>query len=440
MNLGKILNLRNAKSEIESYKIRTDQFKTKINVDLKEFGLKVDDLINLNINFTKLDAVISDLEAELNTEKETVFNDQNENILKQQIEENIEKMRILELTLDAPNRKYQAYLKEVDNWKKKKQEIEGDFEQIGSLNQLKEQKKSLEKLKDTLNELYENRYELSTKIFKNINKLKMEYQNLYAPIEQFMESKEDSDKAENNPEIELSFSASIVHTDFLNTFLNYINKGRSGFFKGTEDGSRKLSELLKTTDFQTANGVRYFLTNIIKALSDGSDDSILAKVQEQMNTPQKISEFYDYIFSLGYLSPKYELTWSGKKPEELSPGERGCMLLVFYLLLDKRNHPLIIDQPEENLDNQTIFKILVPCVRKAKNRRQIIIVTHNPNIAVNCDADQIICASIDKKKKNKVLYKSGAIEDQKIREQIIDILEGTIPAFVKRSNTYRITS
>ena len=116
------------------------------------------------------------------------------------------------------------------------------------------------------------------------------------------------------------------------------------------------------------------------------------------------------------------------------------MLLVFYLLLDKRDHPLIIDQPEENLDNQTIFKILVPCVRKAKNRRQIIIVTHNPNIAVNCDADQIICASIDKKKKNKVLYKSGAIEDQKIREQIIDILEGTIPAFVKRSNTYRITS
>lgn len=434
----KILNLKNTKSEIESFKARTDQFKTKINVDLEEYSLKADELINLNIDYTKLDSVISTLEIGLSEEKKAVINDEGENILKQQIEGKIEEMRALELTLDAPNRKYQAYLKEVDNWKKKKQEIEGDPEQIGSLNHLKEQKKALEKLGDTLNELYEDRYELSTKIFKETNKLKTEYQNLYAPIEQFMEGEEGVDKAEDSPEIELSFSASIVHTDFLSTFLNYINKARIGYFKGAEDAPRKLAEILKTADFQTANGVRDFLSIITKALLNDSDDSLAARIQEQMNTPQKISEFYDYIFSLTYLSPKYELTWSGKKPEELSPGERGCMLLVFYLLLDKRDHPLIIDQPEENLDNQTIFKILVPCVRKAKNGRQIIVVTHNPNIAVNCDADQIICASIDKKKKNKVIYKSGAIEDQKIREQIIDILEGTIPAFVKRSNAYRL--
>ena len=74
------------------------------------------------------------------------------------------------------------------------------------------------------------------------------------------------------------------------------------------------------------------------------------------------------------------------------------MLLIFYLLVDNDDIPLIIDQPEENLDNQTVYKLLVPSIKEAKNRRQIIIVTHNPNLAVVCDAEQIIHASIDKVK------------------------------------------
>ena len=74
--------------------------------------------------------------------------------------------------------------------------------------------------------------------------------------------------------------------------------------------------------------------------------------------------------------------------KELSPGERGMVLLVFYLALSKDNIPLITDQPEDNLDNQSVYKKLVPCINEAKNNRQVIIVTHNPNIAVACDAEQ----------------------------------------------------
>jgi ABC-type lipoprotein export system ATPase subunit len=90
------------------------------------------------------------------------------------------------------------------------------------------------------------------------------------------------------------------------------------------------------------------------------------------------------------LRPKYELKVDEKDLSELSPGERGGLLLVFYLMLDRRDIPLIIDQPEDNLDNKSVYEILVKFLMKAKKRRQIIIVTHNPNLAVVADAGQII--------------------------------------------------
>ena len=129
---------------------------------------------------------------------------------------------------------------------------------------------------------------------------------------------------------------------------------------------------------------------------------------------------------------------AGQIPRQLSPGERGTLLLVFYLLIDKRDVPLIIDQPEENLDNQTIATMLVPAIKFAKNMRQIVLVTHNPNLAVVCDADQIVHAEIDKSNNNRITYTSGAIEYPPVTEQIVDILEGTKPAFDLRDAAYEI--
>lgn len=101
--------------------------------------------------------------------------------------------------------------------------------------------------------------------------------------------------------------------------------------------------------------------------------------------------------------------------------------------------PLVIDQPEENLDNQTVFNILVPATKEARGRRQIIIVTHNPNLAVVCDADQVIYAHLDKQAGNKVTYTSGAIENPILNHKIIDVLEGTRPAFDNRDSKYQGT-
>ena len=145
---------------------------------------------------------------------------------------------------------------------------------------------------------------------------------------------------------------------------------------------------------------------------------------------------YDLIFSLDYLRPRYALRMGDKELHQLSPGERGAILLVFYLLVDKEDIPLIIDQPEENLDNQTVYELLVPCMKEAKRRRQIMIVTHNPNLAVVCDAEQVICADLDKKKNFRMNYVTGAIENPMLNQAIVDILEGTMPAFNNRDSKY----
>ena len=98
--------------------------------------------------------------------------------------------------------------------------------------------------------------------------------------------------------------------------------------------------------------------------------------------------------------------------------------------------PLIIDQPEENLDNESVYKYLVKFIKQAKENRQIIMVTHNPNLAVVCDADQIIKMSIDKKNKNKVTFMSGSIENRDMNKCLVDVLEGTYPAFHNRDSKY----
>ncbi|UGY27729.1 AAA family ATPase [Bradyrhizobium septentrionale] len=129
---------------------------------------------------------------------------------------------------------------------------------------------------------------------------------------------------------------------------------------------------------------------------------------------------------------------SGKNLNELSPGEKGLLLLVFYLQLDRKNTPLVIDQPEDNLDNDSIFQVLAKCIREAKKARQVVLVTHNPNLAVGADAEQVIYVKLDKAQNYHFSWETGAIENAAINQRIVDILEGSQPAFVKRRLKYGI--
>lgn len=108
-------------------------------------------------------------------------------------------------------------------------------------------------------------------------------------------------------------------------------------------------------------------------------------------------------------------------------------------ILNSGENPLIIDQPEDDLDNSLIYSLVVKSIRKMKSKRQIIIVTHNPNIPVLGDAEGIIV--LERNNQGKVTFrkgkKAGCIEEKLIREGICEIMEGGEAAFRKRERKYQ---
>ena len=187
--------------------------------------------------------------------------------------------------------------------------------------------------------------------------------------------------------------------------------------------------------------------------SDGSDNSSFDKIyfeiwrerneiemgkvlRSNKNTLDLMNSIF--LFDINF---KYNLNYDGKDFNNLSGGQKGTALTLVILMFDKKYNDkiLIIDQPEDQLDNNTVNTILVPAFKFAKKKRQIFLITHNANLVINADAEQIIVAEDDKKDKKVTLtYKAGSLEDEDIKSDICNILEGGKEAFKKRRLKYNI--
>lgn len=143
--------------------------------------------------------------------------------------------------------------------------------------------------------------------------------------------------------------------------------------------------------------------------------------------------------------------------QNMSEGKKGIVILQLYLSLSKSDCPILIDQPEDNLDNRTVYTELNDYIKHCKQRRQIIMVSHNANLVVNTDAENIIVANQSGEdgkdnKKFRFEYVNGPLENtfpkdvkqkgvlyqQGIREHVCEILEGGAEAFKKREEKYNI--
>jgi predicted ATP-dependent endonuclease of OLD family len=128
-----------------------------------------------------------------------------------------------------------------------------------------------------------------------------------------------------------------------------------------------------------------------------------------------------------------------KNIEELSLGQRVAAILTFVFQFGYHtndNTPLIIDQPEDNLDNQYIYKNLVKSLREIKNNRQVIIVTHSSTIVTNADAEQVIVMGSDNEKA--WIETKGYPSERKIINHILNYLEGRIDSFKHKMETYAL--
>lgn len=112
-----------------------------------------------------------------------------------------------------------------------------------------------------------------------------------------------------------------------------------------------------------------------------------------------------------------------------SAGQKSATILS--LLLSFGDEPLILDQPEDDLDNSLITDLIVEKVKERKTHRQIIVVTHNPNIVVNGDSEKII--SLDNRGVIQV-SSHGALQTKEVRSEVCKIMEGGIQALEKRYN------
>ncbi|QYF99653.1 ATP-binding protein [Massilia sp. NP310] len=213
-----------------------------------------------------------------------------------------------------------------------------------------------------------------------------------------------------------------------------------GAFKGKGSLRAVASNgLLKAWEKGDASQAGEALLNFV---SEHSGD-LRAQRPAQVEPKEWARRVSSWLFSTDHISVGYGLEFDGVAIERLSPGTRGIVLLLVYLALDAQDdRPLIVDQPEENLDPQSIYDELVTEFQRAKKRRQVIIVTHNANLVVNTDADQVIvarCGSHEPGQLPQMSYQAGGLEEPEIREAVCAILEGGKHAFKERAKRLRVS-
>lgn len=167
-------------------------------------------------------------------------------------------------------------------------------------------------------------------------------------------------------------------------------------------------------------------------------------------------EFIERLLPENFYRMSFEVSYENDLYDEMSEGKQAFVVLTLLLEYSDKKCPILIDQPEDDLDNRAIYVDLVTYLRNKKNDRQIIVVTHNPNIVVGTDSELVIVANQHGSKNAnsssvKFEYCGGSIENtyidskteiilqkQGIREHICEVLEGGEKAFKQRERRYEI--
>ncbi len=428
-----IVDLGNAKERLERLNATVQTTISDLQSLFEGLELSVTEVINFSIDNKIIDGKINDLKTE---EKRILdlLSEENINGLickKISVESNIKNA---ENKLSEPDRLYHKYQEELKYWQSKIDAINGKDDVPDSIKYYEAQLKYIaETLETDMQAAYECRRGL---IISLLNKKREELNNravLYQPVSDFINKYNEILK-----DYPISIDAVFIFEGVEKLF-DIVSHQNSGTFYGKDNGMLKLREMKSSIDLNNDDSIYDFALSINNALKkDLRDESnILDKdIKSQLRKDHSVKELYDFIYGFEYIKPLFELKLDDKKLSTLSPGERGALLLLFYLFIDMDDKPLIIDQPEENLDNESVFKYLVAFIKMAKEKRQVIMVTHNPNLAVVCDAEQIIKMNIDKKNNNIVSYQSGSIENPEINKCIVNVLEGTYPAFHNRDQKY----
>ncbi|EEV5116621.1 DNA repair protein, partial [Salmonella enterica subsp. enterica] len=325
------------------------------------------------------------------------------------------------------------------------------------LSKLSEYQENIDKAKAKIKEIEENkkryfayvreRSDFAVKYSKYIEEQVTEIQSLYDSLH----IENDSWNKEQNQIVrdilsDINIRGSIIFDNdkFYAGLEGCINRGK---FRASNEKSTR-QKLTDTFNVQSYTDFVKLLNNDKVISTDGDGELITIEdffwKSEYFNQGGRY-ELMHYLFSpekiKNYLYVNAEFTYKGKTVDQLSVGQRGTFYVSLKLATDPFGSPFVFDQPEDDLDNSFIMKQLVPLFKKIKKYRQVIIVTHNANLVINSDSEQVIVANYDG---DVISYEVGAIEDgnirmqQGIRHHICSILEGGHIAFSVREKKYGI--
>lgn len=419
---------RGIQDQVDLFEGQFKALAAQIAPELKKIGLTVDQIVTVRIDRTPLAEIVTKAEEAMAEAGGKIESDAAEKAV-------IEAARAeAGVRLNEPQRLRQEYLSAVRQWSEQVEAIQGAADIPDSEMGLVARLQQIENLPAQLDAMRADRDIQARSIFAVLEEQRNQRADLFAPLQELI-----AKNALIREEYKLQFQSNLaVYADAISENLFGIVKQIAGELRGEDESRAAVKAQCDKFGFASADTTIGFIQGIEGLLTASAQRS-----QQQggglraiLRKDRKPEEVYDYLYGLEYLEPKYTLLFQDTSIEQLSPGQRGALLLIFYLLVDKGRNPIILDQPEENLDNETIVSLLVPVINEAKKARQILMVTHNPNLAVVCDAEQIIAAQFDRRNLSTISYYAGSIEEARSNANVVTILEGTKPAFDNRSQKY----
>lgn len=205
-------------------------------------------------------------------------------------------------------------------------------------------------------------------------------------------------------------------------------------YKGRRDKFlEKIKQIFKGTGIRDTSyqEIEQSYKDFIQIYRDDSKLNEILSEGQLTDFKRRFSESLDELL-VYQVESKINIMYNSKSLDKHSLGQRASALILF-LLAQKDNDILIIDQPEDDLDNQTIYDEVIKEIKKMKGGMQFIFATHNANIPVLGDSEKVIVCSFDDKKMN---VHSGTIDNTTTQKNIVDIMEGGNEAFNRRKNIY----
>ena len=408
--------LQELNKELSNLQERKNTFLQSIHKN--EFrGYYQDKLKFIDDSIVQLQGLISEIGASINTEGKRVFD--TDNIFNKELEQiNYEKSNIEEeLKPYQQNEEVKKQIRTLEEFIKNDGKL---LSEIDSLNKkLETKRQSIEKIKTKLFDLYEKSY--------------CEYKNI---VEQLKNRTKELEK----DGLRIRGIAQFNFPKFRREIINFTH--------GTYSDNDKycICEEDRSRIFET--NYDELISNISKMFNEIMTSEYRIKTISKKEAVKKLLDdyFYDY----------WEITYKNDKLGEMSTGKASFVILMLIIGLSKSKSPILIDQPEDNLDNRSVSENIISYLRNKKIERQIILVTHNANIVVNADAENVIVANQkgQNDKETSSIYKfdyiNGAIENtfakietetdllksMGIKEHIADIVEGGKEAFKNRERKY----